>query len=100
MSTPSGRKRPRTEQPAFFEVPDDPPPAPKPAEPARGKPRLRTANREQVVFRAAPLDALIPDDHPARVVWDYVGGLDLTPLYGRIRSVEGAPGRAPIDPKI
>jgi len=100
MSTPSERKRSRPDQPAFFEPAGDPPPAPKPAEPARGKPRLRTANREQIVFRAAPLDALIPKDHPARIVWDYVEGLDLSPLYDRIRSVERAPGRAPIDPKI
>lgn len=58
------------------------------------------ANREQIVFRAAPLDALLPDDHAARLVWAYVEGLDLSVLYDRIRSVERGPGRAPIDPKI
>src|SRR5512147_43782 len=66
----------------------------------RERPRLRMANREQIVFRAAPLDALIPHDHPARIVWAYVEGLDLTPLYDRIKAVERGPGRAPIDPKI
>jgi transposase len=66
----------------------------------RGRPRLRRANREQIVFRAAPLDALISHDHPARIVWAYVEGLDLTPLYDRIKAVERGPGRAPIDPKI
>ena len=66
----------------------------------RGRPRLRTANRQQVVFRAAPLDALISHDHPARAVWDYVEGLDLSSLYDRIRSVERGPGRDAIDPKI
>ncbi len=66
----------------------------------RGRPRLRTANRQQIVFRAAPLDALLADDHPARLVWAYVEGLDLAPVYDRIKAVEGAPGRAPIDPKI
>ena len=55
---------------------------------------------EQVVFRVAPLDALIPHDHPARVVWDDVEGLDLSPLYDRIKSVERGPGRDAIDPKI
>ena len=64
---------------------------------ARG---LRTANREQIVFRAAALDEIIPPDHPARVVWDYTDGLDLSPLYNLIKSVEGNPGRPPIDPKI
>ena len=72
----------------------------RPSEPVRGRPRLRTANRQQVVFRAAPLDALIPHDHPARVVWDYVEGLDISSLYDRIRSVERGPGRDAIDPKI
>ena len=71
-----------------------------PSDPGRGRPRLRTANRQQVVFRAAPLDALIPHDHPARVVWDYVQGLDLSGLYDRIRSVERGPGRDAIYPKI
>jgi transposase len=50
--------------------------------------------------RAAPLDALIPDDHPARTVWAYVEGLDLAPLYDRIRAVERGPGRDAIDPEI
>jgi len=100
MSTPSLRHRFPDAQSTLFEVAGDPPPSGKPDPPARGKPRLRTANREQIVFRAAPLDALIPNDHPARVVWDYVEGLDLDPLYGRIKAVERGPGCAPIDPKI
>jgi len=100
MSTPPEHKRSPPDQPTFFEVAGDPPPASKPTEPAWGKPRLRTANREQIVFRAAPLDALIPDDHPARIVWHYVEGLDLARLYDRIKAVERAPGRTPIDPKI
>src|SRR3954464_11451027 len=101
MSTPSERTRRPAHQPTLFEVPAGPPPetptppsgAP-PGPPAEtppaagtcGRPRLRTANRQQIVFRAAPLDALLPQDHPARVVWDYVGALDLSPLYDRIKS--------------
>src|SRR5438270_38846 len=100
MSTPSERKRRQADQPTLFELPTGPPAEARPADPMRGRPRLRTANREQIVFRAAPLDALLPDDHPARIVWAYVEGLDLTPLYDRIKAVEGAAGRAPIDPKI
>src|SRR5512135_1980508 len=99
MSTPSDQKRPQVQQSTLFELPDDPPPCP-PTQAAIGRPRLRTVNREQIVFRAAPLDELLPQDHPARIVWDYVEGLDLGPLLRRIKSVEGRPGRAPIDPKI
>ena len=100
MTTPLDPKDPRDDQPTFFELTGGLPPTSKPDAPARGKTRVRTANRQQVVFRAAPLDALIAEDHPARVIWDYVEGLDLAPLYDRIRSVERGPGRTPIDPKI
>lgn len=100
MSKPSERKRRQTDQPTLFEVPSGPPAETRPAAPMRGRPRLRTANRQQIVFRAAPLDALIPADHPARVAWDHAEGLDLGPLYDGIKAVEGRPGRAPIDPRI
>ena len=100
MSTPSERTRTPAHQPTLFEVPAAPTAEASPATEARGRPRLRTANRQQIVFRAAPLDALLPQEHPARLVWAYVEGLDLTPLYDRIRAVERGPGRAPIDPKI
>jgi transposase len=100
MSTPSQRQQSQADQPTLFEVGDNPPPEAKPSTPTRGRPRFRTANRDQIVFRAAPLDDLIPEDHPARIVWAYVEGLDLSPLYDRIKAVERGPGRAPIDPKI
>ena len=74
---------------------------PRPAQPPvpLGRPRLRTANRDQIVFRAAALDELIPPDHPARVVWDYIDGLDLSSLYDLIKSVEGNRGRPPSIPR-
>jgi transposase len=100
MSTSSRREPAKADQSLLFEVAGDGPTEAPPAVAAKGRPRLRTANREQVVFRAAPLDDLIADDHPARLVWHYVEGLDLSPLYDPIRSVERGPGRAPIDPKI
>lgn len=99
MSTPKHRAA-DPDQPMRFAMPAaDAPPPPVDAS-AAGIPRLRRANRQQVVFRAGPLDALIPDDHSARTVWAYVEGLDLAPLYDRIRAIERGPGRAPIDPKI
>lgn len=94
------RRRPATpDQPTLFELPaPEPPPIDAPQ--STGTPRLRRADRQQIVFRAAPLDSLIADDHTARIVWDYVEGLDLAPLYDGIRAVEGGPGRPPIDPRI
>jgi transposase len=101
MSTPPDPKRSPVPQATLFEMPDDQTRPPQPATPDLvGRPRLRTANRHQIVFRATPLDALLPQDHPARIIWDYVEGLGLSPLYRPIKAVEGRPGRAPIDPKI
>jgi transposase len=102
MDTPGDPNPSRPEQPSLFETPpDDRGPLPEAEPPALcGQPRLRTANREQVVFRAGTLDELIPSDHPARTAWDYVEGLDLDPLYRPIKAVDGRPGRPPIDPKI
>jgi transposase len=100
MSTPSHRKRSPVQQATLFALPDDAPPSARSIPDVTGRPRLRTANRQQIVVRAAPLDALLPQDHPARIIWDYAEGLDLSPLDRRIKAVEGGPGRAPIDPKI
>jgi len=46
------------------------------------------------------LEDLLETDHQARVVWDFCLGLDLEPLYESIRSREGGPGRAAIDPRL
>ena len=65
-----------------------------------GRPRLQRPDRDQVQLRATHLDALLPADHRARLVWGYVEGLDLSGLEARVRSVEGGPGRPAIDPAI
>lgn len=69
---------------------DLPPGDPSGSEPeARGRPRLQRPNRSQLELRSVDLDGLLPADHRARLVWDFVAGLDLAPLYERIRSREG-----------
>lgn len=65
-----------------------------------GQARVQRANRQQIVFRPLALDELLPEDHEARVVWNYVEGLDLGPLYQPILAVEGEVGRPATDPKI
>jgi transposase len=60
---------------------------------------LRLADRQQVI-PAMPLDNLLDTDHQARVVWDFCRGLDLSDFYDRIRSRDGGPGRAAIDPRL
>lgn len=63
-------------------------------------PRVQRPNRTQLELRPVDLDALLPADHRARLVWEFVEGLDLTPLYADIKAVEGHAGRPSIDPAI
>ena len=91
----------RPHQGTLFDLPEGDSPNSAPKKPAGGGiPRLRRANRHQVVVRAVALDQLLPEDHQARLVWEYVEGLDFTPVYERIQAVEGRAGRNATDPRI
>jgi transposase len=85
-------------QPILFELPPERPPQEE--VPLSGKPRLRTAERQQVVMRMLALDQMLPLDDDARVVWAFVEQCDLSALYAGIRAVEGVAGRDTADPKI
>jgi transposase len=65
-----------------------------------GVPRLRCAERRQVEWRPYSLDQLVPEEHPARLVGQFVEGLDLTQLLANIKAVEGHAGHPPADPRI
>jgi transposase len=65
-----------------------------------GHPRLRIPVRDQVEFRSASLDELLPPDHEARVVWEAVCRLDLEPWLKAIKAVEGHVGRKATDPRL
>lgn len=67
---------------------------------AKGAPRLIEPNRAQMELRTVDLESLLPPDHPARAVWEFVESLDLSPLYAQVQSVEGSAGRPAIDPRI
>ena len=64
-----------------------------------GPPRLRTADRQQLLSPLL-LDDLIEADHPARAVWRFAEGLDLSVLYDRIRARGTTAGRPATDPRI
>jgi transposase len=68
--------------------------------PERGPLRLRRANRDQVTPVPAHLDALLPDDHLARLLWQAVEQLDLAAFAAGLKVVEGGPGRAAADPAV
>jgi transposase len=84
----------------LFEMPAAEPAAPAEEPRYGGRPRLRCAVRDQIEFRACALNDMLPDDHQARVVWKFVEGLDLTPIYDEIASVAGRPGHPAADPRI
>jgi transposase len=67
---------------------------------AGGRPRVKRPERRQIEWRPLALDELLPEDHRARIVWQFVETLDLAPLYERIRAVEGEAGRDAVDPRL
>lgn len=62
--------------------------------------RVLRPNRAQLVLRPIDFEKLLPADHRARAVWDWVQSLDLSRLYDEIGSVEGSAGRPAIDPGL
>ncbi len=65
-----------------------------------GEARVIRADRQQLRWDMIDLDGLLPSDHRARIVWSFVESLDLTELYDRVRSREGAAGRPAADPAV
>lgn len=90
--------KPAKGQGVLFELPERPPAEISP--PVSGKPRLRMAQRDQVITRHLSLDQMLPYDDEARVVWDFVCQSDLSKLLAEIRAVEGHVGRDATDPRI
>jgi len=88
---------PGSRPPALFELAL---PAGSPPVAVRGAPRVQRPDRHQMRMQLYSLEAMLAEDHQARVVWEYVAGLDLACLYDAIRAVEGRCGRDPIDPRI
>jgi transposase len=66
----------------------------------RGAARMREPVRNQVELRACDLDSLLPEDHLARSIWDYVARLDLAALEAEIKAREHVAGQAPPSPRL
>ena len=87
-------------EPSLFPDLPLPDPALQPTPRSERAPRLLVPQRNQIELRPVDLEATLAPEHPARSVWAFVEGLDLSALYGDIGSVEGRAGRAAIDPRI
>jgi transposase len=64
------------------------------------EPRLRRANRSQMVMRPCSLEELLEPEHPARLIWQLVCRWDLCLFLAVIRARGETPGRKSADPKI
>lgn len=62
--------------------------------------RLKVSERAQLLFRTVDVERLIPDDHPARAIWEFVGRLDLSGYTELVRSVAGVAGRPAFGPQL
>jgi transposase len=87
-----------TEDKLFGELPEQPKPQTDMA--AASPPRLREPKRDQIELRAVDIESLIGEDHPARVIWSYVEGLDLRELEDRIKARGERPGHPATSPRL
>jgi transposase len=65
-----------------------------------GGARVERPDRRQLQWDLVDLDALLPQDHRARVVWRFVESLNVAPLYAKVKAREAGPGRPAIDPPL
>ena len=83
----------------LFELPDPQPPKPEGLTSPQQARVLRPV-RNQVEWVARDLDAVLPEDHPARAIWAFLDRLDLSPFYASIKSVLGRAGHPTTDPQV
>lgn len=65
-----------------------------------GAPRLREPQRDQIELRAVDIESLIGEDHPVRLFWSYVEGVDLSELENRIKARGERPGHPATSPRL
>src|ERR1700716_4314369 len=67
---------------------------------AHGAPRLREPKRDQIELRAVDIESLVGEDHPVRLIWSYVEGIDLSELETRIKARGDRPGHPATSPRL
>ena len=73
-------------------------PSPSPTRPQHA--RVLRPNRQQLQWAPRDLEATLPQDHPARAIWDFLEKLNLDAFYGSIKAVLDGPGRPTTDPQV
>src|SRR4030042_4175241 len=86
-------------QSSLFPLPE--PQASPPSSPTRPEhARVRRPNRQQLRWAPRDLEATLPQDPPARAIWDILERLNLDAFYGSIKAVLDGPGRPTTDPQV
>lgn len=85
-------------QPVLVDIPEQPPQQ-KQAEP-KGQPKLRTVDRQQTTMVTIYVEDLIPADHKARAIWQFVESMDLSRFSEAFRTSQGCAGRPAWDPRL
>ena len=67
---------------------------------ASGRARLREPVRDEVTLQVCDLDALIGEDHPARLIWAYAARVDLSDFEAGVKAREGSPGMPQTSPHL
>jgi transposase len=63
-------------------------------------PLVKDVDRKQMWFRTVEVDRLVDADHPARLLWEAIGSLDLSGYYEGIKSNEEQGGRPATHPQL
>ena len=66
----------------------------------RPQPRVKEPNRKQGEIRFEVPEDTLPPMHPARVLWNVVGTLDLGKFLKKAKAVVGRAGRDTISPAL
>jgi transposase len=85
-----------------FPDPDSvPTPSRRKARPTPNAPlRFRPIERNQPTWMLVDLERMLDESHPARAIWEFVGGLDLSRFEGKVRVKVGGAGRGSWSPRL
>lgn len=61
---------------------------------------IKAVNRTQMCFRTVDVERLVDGDHPARLLWEIIGKMDLSRFEAGVKSNEEAGGRPARDPQL
>jgi transposase len=68
--------------------------------PGVARPKVREPQRTQSTFRFEIPEDLLPPEHPARLLWNVLGTLDLSAFLAETRTAQHCAGRSELSPRM